>query len=80
MAHGQVAFDSEDEDFSTFSRVLLGCDLVFLLDVGLSFSTAYKDEATGSIVVSHRQIAAAYLRSWFLLDMKLENQAAMVQS
>lgn len=43
------------------------CDVVFILDVIISFRTAYY-RSVGTMEVSGAKIAKRYLRTWFLVD------------
>eukprot|EP00347_Sterkiella_histriomuscorum_P001048 403373535 len=43
-------------------------DLIFFTDLVLSFFSAYEDKKVG-IEVRHKQIAIAYFKSWFVLDL-----------
>uniref|UniRef100_A0A061S2C0 Hyperpolarization activated cyclic nucleotide-gated potassium channel 4 n=1 Tax=Tetraselmis sp. GSL018 TaxID=582737 RepID=A0A061S2C0_9CHLO len=44
-------------------------DFTFLLDVALNFNTGFIREPDYVAVMDRRQIAAAYLRGWFMLDL-----------
>lgn len=57
------------EDFSVWWSVFEGLtDCVFLIDVVLTFVTAYYDRYE-VLVSSHRRIAYSYLKGWFFLDI-----------
>eukprot|EP00937_MAST-01D_sp_MAST-1D-sp2_P002484 g2484.t1 len=44
-------------------------NLLFIADMCMNFAVAYQVRETGQWVVDHKQIAGAYIRSWFLIDM-----------
>jgi len=63
-----IAFPATTETGITTvqDQVELSFDIIFMLDIGLSFLTAYDNQ--GITVRDFRAIAANYLRTWFLLD------------
>jgi len=50
----------------TFDRYL---DIAFLVDIVLSFTTAYVDDESGVMIKSHKQIAKRYIMSYFVVDV-----------
>ena len=55
-------------DWNTFMIINFTVDILFLVDVVVSFNTAYFDD--NSILVDDRlQIALNYMKSWFVLDV-----------
>lgn len=44
-------------------------DLSFLIDMMLTFFTAYIDSETKSLVTDKKVIAIAYFKSWFFIDL-----------
>lgn len=43
-------------------------DVVFFIDLILTFFSAYEDKLVG-IEVRHKKIAVNYLKSWFFIDL-----------
>ena len=62
-----LAFDTDDnaEIFWLFEAT----NLIWAVDLILTFFTAYKDSYTHKLVTSHRQIAVHYLTGWFVVDL-----------
>ncbi|KAL1496257.1 hypothetical protein AB1Y20_016220 [Prymnesium parvum] len=44
-------------------------DFFFLLDICLTFRTAYCDSETNDVIVDKKEIARRYLRGWFFVDV-----------
>ena len=45
-------------------------DVVFIIDIFIQFCLAYTDESRGNLLIrSRKEIAAKYLKSWFLIDV-----------
>ena len=64
IAPFSVAFLDDDPDFE---RLDLAVDGLFLVDIAVTFNTAFYSKE-GQLVVSRREICRKYLKTWFLLD------------
>lgn len=42
-------------------------DLIFFVDIGVQFITAYKDSRTHKVVRKHSKIVIHYMTGWFLI-------------
>jgi hypothetical protein len=64
-----VALGYDEDPCNTSLRVFnYVLDGLFWVDLVLAFVTSYYDPKTGRPVTSHKQIARAYMYSWFILD------------
>jgi hypothetical protein len=62
----RMAFVEEEEAVWTVVQNI--ADIMFAVDIFVSFNTAFYDE--GYLIVDNRkEIALEYLRSWFIIDM-----------
>ena len=70
-ANGNASSVSAEEvgGVSDWAVVDFVIDIFFIMDILLNFRTAYVDSVTGLLVTRADQIAIAYIRSWFLLDV-----------
>lgn len=57
------------EDTGAFFAVRTIIDLIFVIDIVLSFFTEIEVEKTGRMINTHREIARNYFKGWFLLDL-----------
>jgi len=44
-------------------------DIVFIIDIGVNFRTAYNDPQTGEPVYDAWKVAKQYMGSWFIIDV-----------
>ena len=61
------ADNSTGKELSTTDYVDIAIDVIFMMDISLTFLTSYDDH--GYIVKDFHRIAINYLKSWFLLDV-----------
>ena len=61
----RVAFFDELSGFLLFLETTI--DLLFAIDIILTFFSAYEKNKT--VETRHKQIAAKYLKGWFVIDV-----------
>ena len=44
-------------------------DFIFIFDIFVNFRTAYQDDVTGELVTDDWDVAMAYIKGWFPLDL-----------
>lgn len=62
-----ILFAFTDEETFEWMIVFAFIDLMFLLDILIAFFTSYTSKQRE--VVSHKQIASNYMKSWFAFDV-----------
>jgi Ion transport protein len=63
----QLAFS--DSDNLTWTVINYIVDSIFLIDIVLSFFSAYEGEDEGELEHNHCKIALRYIKSWFFIDV-----------
>jgi hypothetical protein len=63
-----LAFPSYRTDIDIYISFLNAIDFLFLIDIMITFVTAYENE-TMEIIDNHKLIAKNYLLGWFFLDL-----------
>lgn len=61
----KFAFIEDDSDWLVLEIMI---DLLFFLDVIITFFSAYYDDA-GNIITDRRKIALNYIKTWFFIDI-----------
>ena len=64
----RMAFYDNDSSLSWMSIWLI-IDVLFFIDMILTFCTTYTHELTNVEVFDHKKIALKYLKSWFIIDL-----------
>ena len=64
----RMAFYDNDPSKSWMSIWLI-IDVLFFIDMILTFCTTYTHELTNVEVFDHKKIALKYLKSWFIIDL-----------
>ena len=64
----RMAFYDSDPSPAWMSIWLI-IDVVFLVDIILTFCTTFTDSFTNVEVFDHKRIALKYLKSWFVIDL-----------
>lgn len=57
------------DDTRPFKAVRTFIDVIFVIDIVLSFCTEVEHDTTGRTISTHREIALNYLKGWLLLDL-----------
>lgn len=57
------------KDTTVFTVIGYAIDFSFLIDMVLTFFTIEFDEKSFKWIETHRDIAKAYLKGWFLMDL-----------
>ena len=63
----QLAFS--DSDNLTWTIINYIVDVIFFVDIILSFFSAYEGEDEGELEHNHWKIAKRYITSWFFIDI-----------
>eukprot|EP00947_MAST-08B_sp_MAST-8B-sp1_P005483 g5483.t1 len=61
--------DEITEEWTSVDIFELILDIVFIVDVGVNFVTAFHEEKTFKMVVSPKRIAMRYITGWFFIDI-----------
>ena len=72
-----VKIDGASEDLSWIITNML-IDLIFIIDMIISFRTAYIDTESDEIITSPKKIAIRYLKFWFWIDFLAINPIEVV--
>lgn len=62
----RVAFDKDNDEIT---RVFNIFDVIFFLDLCLTFFTSYNDPVSNTEVTDLKKIAVQYFKGWFLIDV-----------
>ena len=62
----RIAFLEDDSDSLIALEACV--DVLFFIDIIVSFLSAIEHPTTGKLIVDHKQIAKIYLQGWFWLD------------
>jgi hypothetical protein len=65
----RIAYHYDRTDLSGIQIFNLVVDLLFCLDIALSFNTGFFKLRDHLVVMNRRRIARRYLRTWFLVDL-----------
>lgn len=63
----RLSLDLEDNKGLTTFNIIM--DLCFLVDIVLTFFTAYYDDKEGKKIKTHKEIAYKYLKAYFIVDV-----------
>lgn len=64
-----IAFNPNEDSSPLNIVVNLSFDILFMLDIVISFRTSYIDEESGEEIASTKKIASQYLKGRFMVDL-----------